>query len=219
MLGAIAQAEHRFVDATEHLTRAAATSELLGFVGQAALHLASLGRVQQRAGDTHAAITTLNRAILAATNSGDLRLAATARLHLARAMRTTGDAQAARSLLEQNDRWYRSAGGGDGALLTQCLLAAVNARTTGGGNADELHDILDQGRRAGEPEVQVYAADALARLAHDRGERAKAHELLRAADDIAAAAAHVVDSSDRVDADHVRAHLADADRASSSRSE
>ena len=119
-------------------------------------------------------------------------------------MRTTGDAQAARNLLEQNDRWYRSAGGGDGALVTQCLLAAVNARTTGGGNADELHDILDRGRRVGDPEVQVYAADALARLASEHGEPTEAHDLSRAADDIAAAAAHVVDSSDRVDADHVR---------------
>src|SRR4029453_707500 len=92
MLGAIAQAEHRFPDAAEHLTRAATTSELLGFVrqsalhlaslarapppppattsellgfvGQAALHLASLGRVQQRSGDPQAAILTLNRAIL-----------------------------------------------------------------------------------------------------------------------------------------------------------
>ena len=112
MLGAIAQAEHRFGDAAEHLARAAAQSELLGFVGQAALHLASLGRVQQRAGDPHAAILTLNRAILAATDSGDLRLAATARLHLARLRRTTGEADAARSLLEQNDRWYQAAGGG-----------------------------------------------------------------------------------------------------------
>jgi tetratricopeptide (TPR) repeat protein len=208
MLGAIAQAEHRFVDATEHLTRAATTSELLGFVGQAALHLASLGRVQQRAGDTQAAITTLNRAIIAASNSGDLRLAATARLHLARVMRTTGDTEAARSLLQQNDRWYQSAGGGEGALLTQCLLAAVNARTASAANISELHDILDRGRRAGDPEVQIYAGDALARLASEHGERAKAQELLHGADDIAAAAGHVVDSSDRVDADHVRAHPA-----------
>ena len=170
--------------------------------GRAAPRPRSAGSSNEPA--THkGAIATLNRAI-AATNSGDLRLAATARLHLARVLRSHRRRRQPRSLLEQNDRWYRSAGGGDGALLTRCLLAAVNARTASGGNADELHDILDQGRRAGEPEVQVYATDALARLASERGERAKAHELLRAADDIAAAAAHVVDSSDRVDADHVR---------------
>jgi tetratricopeptide (TPR) repeat protein len=203
MLGAIAQAEHRFQDASQHLTRASATSELLGFVGQAALHLASLGRVQQREGNTQAAIPTLNRAILAATNSGDLRLAATARLHLARLMRATGDTDAARSLLEQNDRWYRSAGGGDGALLTQCLLAAVNAQTARYGMPSRAPEILDQARRAGDPEVQVYATDALARLASERGDLTKAEQLLRAADDLAVAAAHVVDGSDRVDADYV----------------
>jgi tetratricopeptide (TPR) repeat protein len=207
MLGAIAQAEHRFPDAAEHLTRAATTSELLGFVGQAALHLASLGRVQQRSGDPHAAILTLNRAILAATNSGDLRLAATARLHLARLMRTTGEVDAARSLLEQNDRWYRAAGGGEGALLTRCLLAAVNAQTAGGEGPTQLDDILDEGRRVGDPEVQVYATDALARLASQRGELTHARDLLRAADTIADAAAHIVDSSDRVDADQIRTPL------------
>ena len=207
MLGAIAQAEHRFRNAAEHLTRAATTSELLGFVGQAALHLASLGRVQQRSGDPHAAILTLNRATLAATNSGDLWLAATARLHLARLMRTTGEVDAARSLLEQNDRWYRAAGGGEGALLTRCLLAAVNAQTAGGEGPTQLDDILDEGRRVGDPEVQVYATDALARLASQRGELTHARDLLGAADTIADAASHVVDSSDRVDADQIRTPL------------
>ena len=207
MLGAIAQAEHRFEDAAEHLARAAAESELLGFVGQAALHLASLGRVQQRAGDPHAAILTLNRAILAATDSGDLRLAATARLHLARLRRTTGEADAARSLLEQNDRWYQAAGGGDGALLTRCLLAAVDAQNGTGERSQQLLDILEEGRRVGDPEVQVHATDALARLAGQRGELTLARDLLRAADEIAVAAPHVVDSSDRVDADHTRAAL------------
>ena len=210
MLGAIAQAEHRFGDAAEHLARAAARSEALGFVGQAALHLASLGRVQQRAGQTHDAIRTLNRAILAATNSGDLRLAATARLHLARLMRATGEADAARTLLEQNDRWYRAAGGGEGALLTRCLLAAVDARTDRQGSTqivDLLGEILDESRRAGDPEVQVYATDALAFLARQRGEVTLARDLLRAADALADAASHVVDGSDRVDADHTRAAL------------
>ena len=207
MLGAIAQAEHRFGDAAEHLARAAAQSELLGFVGQAALHLASLGRVQQRAGDPHAAILTLNRAILAATDSGDLRLAATARLHLARLRRTTGEADAARSLLEQNDRWYQAAGGGEGALLTRCLLAAVDAQNGTGERSQQLLDILEEGRRVGDPEVQVHATDALARLADQRGELTLARDLLRAADEIAVAAPHVVDSRDRVDADHTRAAL------------
>ena len=50
MLGAVAHAEGRLDDATDALTRAAEDSARLGFLGQAALHLTTLGRVQQRAG-------------------------------------------------------------------------------------------------------------------------------------------------------------------------
>ncbi|MET0789563.1 MAG: BTAD domain-containing putative transcriptional regulator [Cellulomonas sp.] len=203
MLGAIAQAEHRFDDAAGHLSRAAAASERLGFVGQASLHLASLGRVQQRGGDLVAASVTLERAIEAATAGGDLRLAATARLSLARLLRVTGDADAARALLEQTDRWYRSAGGGEGALLARCLLAAVDTP-----DAARLRGVLDDAARAGDAEAQVYAADALARLAAARGDRVAARELLRSADELAATAAHVLDPGDRVDAIEARAVLA-----------
>ena len=51
MLGAVAQAEHRFDDAAAALERAAEQSATMGFLGQAALHRATLGRVQQRMGD------------------------------------------------------------------------------------------------------------------------------------------------------------------------
>jgi tetratricopeptide (TPR) repeat protein len=91
MLGAVANAEHRFADAADALTRAAALSETLGFAGQAALHLTTLGRVQQRSGAPTQALDTLTRAIGAATTGGDLRIAATARIHLARGLRGAGD--------------------------------------------------------------------------------------------------------------------------------
>ena len=52
MLGGIAQAMHQFDEAARALTHAVEESEKLGFSGQAALHLATLARVQQRAGDT-----------------------------------------------------------------------------------------------------------------------------------------------------------------------
>jgi hypothetical protein len=119
MLGAIANAEHRFGHAADALTRAAALSERLGFAGQAALHLTTLGRVQQRSGAPGQARDTLARAIQAAATAGGLRIAATARIHLARALRGAGDQATARTLLEANDRWYRASGGGDGALLTR----------------------------------------------------------------------------------------------------
>ena len=51
MLGGIAQAEHRFGDAARALERAADESATMGFLGQAALHRATLARVQQRLGD------------------------------------------------------------------------------------------------------------------------------------------------------------------------
>ena len=96
MLGGIAQAQHRFEDAARSLTHAAEESRRLGFTGQAALHLASLARVQHRAGDTDAAVDTFERATEAAIAGGDRRLAATARLNLARLLRARGDGTAAR---------------------------------------------------------------------------------------------------------------------------
>ena len=45
------------------------------------------------------------------------------RMNLARLHRTRGDDAAALGLLEENQRWYRTAGGGEGALLNRCLLA------------------------------------------------------------------------------------------------
>ena len=65
--GAIAQGEHRFDEAAAYLRRAAVASERLGFLGQAAYHLTTLGRIEQRAGNEAAAIDTLHRAIAART--------------------------------------------------------------------------------------------------------------------------------------------------------
>ncbi|WP_433046390.1 BTAD domain-containing putative transcriptional regulator [Dactylosporangium sp. CS-033363] len=175
MLGAIAHAELRFADAAGALTRAADAADLLGFLGQAALHLTTLGRVQHRAGDPTAATATLHRAIAAANTSGDLRITATARLHLARILRTSGSRAEARELLRQNDLWYRAAGGGDGALLTRCLLA---------GSVPELEAVLAEARAAGDRETQVHALDALARRAE--------------ADALAVTIPHLLDEADRL---------------------
>ncbi|GIF46394.1 putative ATPase [Asanoa ferruginea] len=201
MLGAIAQAEHRFDDAARSLSRAAAASERLGFLGQAALHLTTLGRVQQRAGDDAAAVDTLDRAIAAANTSGDPRVAATARVHQARLRRAAGDHDSARSLLEQNDRWYRASGGGEGALLTRCLLAALAA------DRDALEAVLAEAREAGDREAEVLTLDALARVAADSGDLGTARRILDTADDLATAVQHVIDDVDRLDARLARAQL------------
>jgi tetratricopeptide (TPR) repeat protein len=204
LLGGIAQAEHRFEDAVDALTRAAQESERLGFPGQAALHLASLARAQQRAGNTDEAAGSFDRAIAAATVGGDGRLASTARLNLAKLRRAGGDDPGARRLLEENARWYDAAGGGEGALLNRCLLSA---------EADDdaaLEQLLDEAGAAGNREVEVYALDALARIAAERGDRARAGELLEKAETLAATVGHVVDDHDRLDrsrAEHLIAAL------------
>ena len=125
MLGGIAQVEHRFEDAIDALSGAAEESTALGFLGQAALHLGSLARAQQRAGRPEEAAASYDRTLAAATASGDGRMAATARLNLARLLQDhRATAPQPCRLLKENLEWYASAGGGDGALLSRCVLAA-----------------------------------------------------------------------------------------------
>jgi predicted ATPase/DNA-binding SARP family transcriptional activator len=207
MLGAIANAEHRFGDAAAALDRAAALSETLGFAGQAALHLTTLGRVQQRAGAPGQARDTLARAIQAAATAGDLRIAATARTHLARTLRSAGDPAAARTLLEANDRWYRASGGGDGALLTRCLLGALAAEQGDGAALGDLQAVLSEARRHQDPETQTLALDALARAAAAAGDRPLAARLLEEADGLHTLVGHALDDADRLDATAARAAL------------
>ena len=199
MLGAIAQAGHRFDDASHYLENAAAASERLGFLGQAAYHLARLGRVQHQAGQLPAASETLTRAIQAAIRGSDPRMAATARINLARVLRAAGQHDAAQALLHQADDWYRTAGGGDGALLTRALLAA----TSDSDDAD-LEAIADQARLAGDHEAEVVMLDALALRAAQRGQLGTAQQLLATADDAGLAAVNVVDEVDRLDAHRAR---------------
>jgi predicted ATPase/DNA-binding SARP family transcriptional activator len=201
MIGGIAQAEHRFDDAARALNHAAEESRRLGFLGQAALHLATLGRVQQRAGNTHEAASTFERAIGDAVAGGDGRLAATARLNLARLRRSGGESSTAITLLEQNQRWYDDAGGGEGALLTRCVLAAT------AGEDAALQSVLADAVSSGNDEVRVYALDALARASAAQGDREHAQRLLEEADSLAPAVAHLVDEQDRLDKSLAREHM------------
>ena len=193
MLGGIAQAEHRYDEAARALARAADESATMGFLGQAALHLASLARVQQRLGDP-AAVASYKEAIRDATSVGDGRLTATARLNLARLLRGAGQGTEAVALLEENQRWYQSAGGGGFALLTDCVLAAERD------DDGALRSVLDEARATRNLEVQVFALDALARLAAESKDRETAGNLLAESDRLAAQVAHVVDKGDRIDA-------------------
>jgi predicted ATPase/DNA-binding SARP family transcriptional activator len=193
IIGGIAQAEHRYDDAARALVRAADESATMGFLGQAALHRAGLARVQQRLGDP-AAVASFEQAIRDALSVGDGRLAATARLNLARHLRGTGQRGEAVALLEENQRWYASAGGGDFALLTDCVLGAERR------DEGALLTVLDEARATDNLEVQLFALDALARMAAESGDRTTANELLSESDLLAAHVAHMVDETDRVDA-------------------
>ena len=128
MLGRIAAADGRLAEAGERLTRSAASATLLGFAGQTALHLTSLGHVEQMAGDHGRAIGTLEQAMAAAVEAGDGRMAATARLHLAQSLDALGREGEATSALQRNLDWYAASGGGDGHLASRLLLGEIGAR-------------------------------------------------------------------------------------------
>ena len=132
---------------------------------------------------------------------GDGRLAATARLNLARLLRSAGDVERGGALLEENERWYRSAGGGDFALLTRRVLRP--SATTHAA----LQKVLDEARSTENLEVQLFALDALARLAAESGDLDTARALLTESDALAPQVAHAVDESDRYDAAAARALL------------
>jgi predicted ATPase/DNA-binding SARP family transcriptional activator len=193
MLGGIAQVERRFEDAIDALAGAVQESFALGFLGQAALHLGSLARVQQRAGRMVESADSYHRTLVAATACGDGRMAATARLNLARLLRSTGDGAEAVALLQENLQWYDVAGGGDGALLSRCVLAAES------GDTDELERVLGLARAEENQLVAVLALDGLALVHAQAGGHEHAAALLARADALHPPVAHLLDEADRPD--------------------
>ena len=87
----------RFDDAVVHLSRAAEASQRLGFRQTEAYQLSSLGRAQCQAGDYESGVATLELAIVKAEATGDVRLAALARVHLGRVLRSVGQVARARA--------------------------------------------------------------------------------------------------------------------------
>jgi predicted ATPase/DNA-binding SARP family transcriptional activator len=204
MLGELARIQHRFDDAVVHIGRAAGTSRQLGFLQTEAYQLSSLGRAQCQAGDYQAGSATLELAINKAEATGDVRLAALARVHLGRVQRALGEAVLARTALEAATGWHRDAGGGEQALLGECLLAAMDIEVRGSGAEERLVAILDDARHAGHAHVEVFALDALARIAADAGDIATARDLCEAADRRMEVASHFITERDRTDAHSVR---------------
>ena len=108
-----------------------------------------------------------------------MRLAALARVHLGRVLRALGQRRAARAALEAATAWHRAAGGGEQAALGECLLAAMDAADRVPGAEQRLVAILDDARRDGDAPVEVFALDALARIAAEAGDIATARDALR----------------------------------------
>ena len=215
MLGELARLEHRFDDAVLHIGRAASTSGRLGFLQTEAYQLSSLGRAQCQAGDYAAGAATLALATEKAEATGDARLAALARVHQGRVLRALGRVEAARAALEAADAWHRSAGGGEQAALGDCLLAALDAADRVPGANARLAAILDDARRRDDAPVEVFALDALGRVAAQAGDAATAQDLCEAADRRMDAASHFIAELDRVDARAVRLMAGSARRAGS----
>jgi predicted ATPase/DNA-binding SARP family transcriptional activator len=203
-LGEFARIQHRFDDAVLHLGRAADTSRRLGFLQTRAYQLASLGRAQCQAGDYDAGAVTLQIAIAEAESTGDARLAALTRVHAGRVLRALGQWARARAALEGATAWHRHAGGGEQAALGECLLAALDAVDGIAGAEERLETILVDARRTDDPHVEVFALDALARIAAEAGDISTANGLLDSADARMAAASDFMTDLDRVDAHAVR---------------
>ena len=204
VLGELARIQHRFNDAVVYLATAAETSRRLGFLQTEAYQLSMLGRAQCQAGDYPAGTATLQVAIDRAEATGDVRLAALARVHLGRVLRATGRLEDARSNLETASRWHRRSGGGEQAALGECLLAAMDAADHVPGARERLLAHLAEARTEGSPHVEVFALDALARLALYDGDVPTAANLIEEADRRMSSASHFITELDRVDADAVR---------------
>jgi predicted ATPase/DNA-binding SARP family transcriptional activator len=200
MLGELARIEHRFDDAVLHIGRAAETSGRLGFLQTEAYQLSSLGRAQCQAGDYASGAATLELAVDKAEATGDVRLAALARVHLGRVLRATGQVAPARATLEAATAWHRATGGGEQAALGECLLAALDAEDQVSGAEQRLVALLAEARREDDAPVEVLTLDALARIAAEGGDVATARDLCEAADLRMESASHFITDLDRTDA-------------------
>jgi len=199
ILGELARIEHRFDDAVVYLGRAAETSGRLGFRQTEAYQLSSFGRAQCQAGDYATGASTLALAIEKAEATGDVRLAALARVHLGRVLRALGQMAPARAALESATAWHRATEGGEQAALSECLLAALDAEDGVSGAEQRLAHILDEARLNDDAPVEVFALDALARIAATAGDPTRASTLSEAADRRMEAASHFITELDRTD--------------------
>jgi tetratricopeptide (TPR) repeat protein len=204
MLGELARLEHRFDDAVAHLTTAASTSQERGYLQTEAYQVSCLGRAQCQAGDYRSGASTLQHAVEKAEATGDVRMAALARVHLGRILRALGESDRARVALEHSQTWHDAAGGGEQAILGRCLLAALDLREGVPDALARLNAALADAREANDAPSEVFALDALARAAVTSGDSNHAQQLVDEADRRMAASTHFIAELDRVDAPRFR---------------
>ncbi len=195
-----ASAEHRFPAAVEHLTRAVDATREAGFAAAEAHHLANLGRAYEQAGDRATAAATLERSVGTACAAGDRRTAALASARLGPVLRVVGDPDGAREHAEEARRWYAASGGGEGLLLAEYVLAALDADRADAMASQRLASVLAKAREGRNLEVELLTLDALALHAARTGRREAAAATLEAAERLVPAADHLVTDGDRVDA-------------------
>jgi tetratricopeptide (TPR) repeat protein len=206
-LGFLAQTEHRFLDAAAHLRRAVEASERLGFRATVSLHLATLGRILQQAGDPQGAIQALERAIDVGFVIKDMRVVSLARVRLGRVLRAEGDNDGARVALRAADQWFQSSGGGEGAALAACLRAAMDAEDGDPDAPTHLRAALDDAQHRHDPEIEVLTLDALALASAQAHDIRAAQTFLESADRLMPSAQHLIGDADRVDGICARALL------------
>ncbi len=203
-LGFLAQAERRFVDAATELRRAAEASERLGFRATESLHLATLGRILQQAGDPSGAVQALERSIAIGFAVKDMRVVSLARVRLGRVLRGEGDHDGAQAAMRAADLWFRSSGGGEGATLAACLRAAMDAEEGDAEASTRLRAVLRDAESRDDPEIEVLALDALARTSAQGHDVGAARALLDRADQLMPSAKHLIGEADRFDAIRAR---------------
>lgn len=208
ILGEVAQADRRFVDAGRHLQSAADSAHRATAFAAEGFHLANLGRVRQLAGDDPGAAAALERGIAIIEGVGLMRALALSRIRLGRVRLALGDRDGARAELLAADRWFRESGGGDEASLAAVTLAATDAEDGAAGAPERLARLLETARKAGDVDAQVLALDATAALLAVAGDPAQARRMLAAADELMPGTTHRLADVDRRDARRARSLLA-----------
>jgi hypothetical protein len=116
-------------------------------------------------------------------------------------LRSIGELESARATVRSAQRWYSTAGGGDGATLAEYLVAALDADDGAPDAQAQLAAVLAAARDAHDVEIEVLALDRMARIYAEQGRTTDAREALGAADRAMGSASHLLAMGDRVDRD------------------